>query len=280
MRVSSLLVIAALLSTACADVPTSTTEAPRPSFVTGNFEADNVHTWVGLLVVYDADGEFLGRCSGSLIEPTVFLTAGHCVEGASTARIWFAQDAGANYDPETELDPVSGYPDTCLPQPDPCVTSDELYNFGYPAGFPDRQDVGIVILDEPVTTVGFGELAEPGTLDPLATERGRQDVTFIVSGYGVNEIRPRSISLRSRMMAESQLVNLNSALTGGFNLQTTNNPGIGGGTCGGDSGGPVLYQGEIVAVTSFGLNALCKGVDFAYRVDLEAVQEWIAEVTE
>jgi hypothetical protein len=280
MRVRSLLVIAALLSTACADVPTSTTEAPRPSFVTGNFEADNVHTWVGLLVVYDADGEFLGRCSGSLIEPTVFLTAGHCVEGASTARIWFAQDAGANYDPETEFDPVSGYPDTCLPQPDPCVTSDELYNFGYPAGFPDRQDVGIVILDEPVTTVGFGELAEPGTLDPLAAERGQQDVTFIVSGYGVNEIRPRSLSLRSRMMAESQLVNLTSALTGGFNLQTTNNPGIGGGTCGGDSGGPVLYQGEIVAVTSFGLNALCKGVDFAYRVDLEAVQEWIAEVAE
>lgn len=32
----------------------------------------------------------------------------------------------------------------------------------------------------------------------------------------------------------------------------------------------------MVAVTSFGLNALCRGTDFAYRVDTEAVQAWIA----
>ena len=47
----------------------------------------------------------------------------------------------------------------------------------------------------------------------------------------------------------------------------------------GDSGGPVFYGGYesnvIVAVTSFGLNALCRGTDFAYRTDTEAVIEWI-----
>lgn len=32
---------------------------------------------------------------------------------------------------------------------------------------------------------------------------------------------------------------------------------------------------HIVAVTSFGLNALCRGTDFAYRVDRAEVLEWI-----
>ena len=50
-----------------------------------------------------------------------------------------------------------------------------------------------------------------------------------------------------------------------------------GGSCYGDSGGPLLH-GEsttIVAVVSFGLNELCKGTDFAYRIDTEYAQEFI-----
>jgi hypothetical protein len=34
-----------------------------------------------------------------------------------------------------------------------------------------------------------------------------------------------------------------------------------------------------VAVTSFGLNAICRGTDFAYRVDTAAVQAWIFSIT-
>ena len=53
-----------------------------------------------------------------------------------------------------------------------------------------------------------------------------------------------------------------------------------GGTCCGDSGGPVFLGGPnsnvIVAVTSFGLNALCRGTDFAYRLDRAEVLNWIA----
>lgn len=58
-------------------------------------------------------------------------------------------------------------------------------------------------------------------------------------------------------MAQSTLVNLNSALNDGFNLQTQGNGNGRGGTCSGDSGGPVYLGGSssnlIVAVTSFGL---------------------------
>ena len=36
------------------------------------------HPFVGLMVAQDEDGNPLWRCSGTLLSPTVFLTAGHC----------------------------------------------------------------------------------------------------------------------------------------------------------------------------------------------------------
>jgi secreted trypsin-like serine protease len=77
------------------------------------------------------------------------------------------------------------------------------------------------------------------------------------------------------------LQNLRSALTDGYNMQASNNLGRdGGGTCFGDSGGPVFLDGSasnlIVGVTSFGLSAnTCRGVDFSYRLDQQAVIDWI-----
>ncbi len=66
--------------------------------ITGNWVEDFDHPYVGLVAFYDASGEFVWRCSGSLISSTKFLTAGHCADtgdGAVTARVWFQQDAGA-----------------------------------------------------------------------------------------------------------------------------------------------------------------------------------------
>ena len=105
--------------------------------ITGTWVEDFEHPYVGLVVYYDANGEFVWRCSGSLISPTKFLTAGHCsdtAEGAASARVYFQQDAGFNYDPALGYDPVTGYPEFCAPGTEGtlCATSNELYNYGLP----------------------------------------------------------------------------------------------------------------------------------------------------
>jgi hypothetical protein len=247
--------------------------------ITGNFVKDFEHPYVGLVVFYDQSGEFSHRCSGALLSPRVFLTAGHCVDGAASARVYFRQDAGARFDADLGIDPVTGYPEECLA--DPCVTARKLHNFGYPAGFPNTKDVGLVILDHPVYLAEYGVLGAAGFLNGLETKRGLQDLTFAVSGYGLSYTNPAiTESFRERLMVNSQLENLTSALNDGFNVQTTNAPGIGGGTCFGDSGGPVFHgstaSNTIVAVTSFGLSQwVCAGADFGYRTDQAEVIEWI-----
>lgn len=242
--------------------------------ITGNYTKDFEHDFVGLLVVYDDQGEFAGRCSGTLISPTVFVTAGHCTTGTDSARVYFEQDAGVDYDPALGYDPTTGYPEfggyTGTP-----------YNYGFLAGFPETKDAGVVILDGAGYTPPsgeFGELPAIGAIDAYATQR-KQDARFTVSGYGLSDQDPVVVSFRERLMAGSYMVNNEAPITD-FNLKTTANPSQGkGGTCNGDSGGPVFFEGTniIAAVTSFGMNGQCKGLDFSYRLDRQEVQDWIAD---
>jgi len=265
--------------------------------ITKNYVPDFEHPFVGLVVFYVADGDDAGtapdfshRCSGSLLTSTVFLTAGHCTDESAEdlvgARVYFQQDAGANFNPVTQVDPITGYPETCAGATlgVVCATSDELYNYGFDnfAGFPDIKDAGLVILDQAISLPEYGQLAAVDTLTGLHEQRGLQDTTFTVSGYGLSYSSPVAVqSFRSRLMAESKLVNVKAGLNFGFNLQTVGNGTGMGGTCSGDSGGPVFLGGftsnQIVAVTSFGLNAWCRGTDFAFRVDTQAVHDWIEE---
>jgi secreted trypsin-like serine protease len=259
--------------------------------ITGNYVQDFEHPFVGLAVFYDAAGQFIWRCSGSLISPTKFVTAGHCAdtaEGAASARIYFQQDAGVHYDPATQHDPVTGYPDSCASGTlgKVCATSKKIYNYGFAdfAGFPNTHDVGVLILDQAISLPEYGQLPKAGTLDNIATARGTKDTVFTSSGYGLSlSVQEHSalsnVSFRERLMAESTLVNITSAYTDGFNLQLQGNGNGRGGTCSGDSGGPVLLgkssSNLMVAVTSFGLNAICRGTDFSYRLDRQEVLDWI-----
>src|SRR5262247_2446867 len=65
--------------------------------ITGG-QRDTVHTNVGLVRFTLPDGRF--RCSGTLISPTVVLTAGHCTEGPAT-------DVYVSFDTDLALDPLA-----------------------------------------------------------------------------------------------------------------------------------------------------------------------------
>ena len=43
--------------------------------IANDWVSDTEHPYVGLAVVYDANGEFVHRCSGSLIDARIFFTA-------------------------------------------------------------------------------------------------------------------------------------------------------------------------------------------------------------
>ena len=188
--------------------------------ITGDFVQDFEHPFVGLAVFYDANGEFIWRCSGALLDSTTFLTAGHCADtegGAVTARIYFQQDAGVHFDPVTEVDPVTGYPETCaagtLGVTCATVSAGNIYNFGFTGALtiPNTHDAGILILDQPISLSEYGELPEARVLDTLATARGTKDTVFTVSGYGLtykNQLQngKPNISFRERLMGEGTLV--------------------------------------------------------------------------
>ncbi len=238
--------------------------ATVPAFAVKYGQPDNgEHPYVGMVVFYSEDMTPLWRCTGTLISPTLVLTAGHCTELQGPAQVWFQEDVRG-----------TGYPRTG-------GILGRAYTYpGYFNGqFPNRGDVGVVVLSVAQNMSGLPGVAGNGFLDALATQRGQQNVSFEVVGYGLQSVKPSVSAIQVRLKANVQLVNLGSALTDGYNLQTTNSPGKGtgpGGTCFGDSGGPIFAEGhQIVAVNSFVLNENCAGASFGYRVDRQEILDWI-----
>jgi hypothetical protein len=227
------------------------------------------HPYVGLMVAQDEDGNPLWRCSGTLLSPTVFLTAGHCTEApAAHVEIWFDSDVESGI-------PANGYPFTGDVGGTPYTHPD--YN---PNAFFLR-DVGVVVLDEPFLSPNgvYGELPSLNQLDALKTRRGRQDVTFTAVGYGLQRINPVHVEAeRVRMVAHPKLNQINvPGFVGDFSLLLSNNHSTGG-TCFGDSGGPnFLGDSNIVAgVTSFGKNGNCAGTGGVFRMDRSWSLDWVS----
>ena len=179
------------------------------------------------MVALDGDGNPLWRCSGTLISPTVFLTAGHCTETPAVfGTIWFDADVESGI-------PGNGYP-----------FAGEAFgqNHTHPLYDPNAFflfDLGVVVLDEPVVMSEYGALPELDQLDAMATRRGRQNQTFTAVGYGLQWINPVFVEAeRVRMSATPRLIAINApGFTGDFSILLSNNRSTGG-TCFGDSGGP------------------------------------------
>ena len=234
------------------------------------------HPYGGLMVADDADGNPPWRCSGSMISPTVFVTAGHCTEPpAARATIWFESDVESGI-------PANGYPFGG-------ATSHDGTAYTHPFYDPDAFflfDLCVVVLDEPVELDRYADLPEVGAIDEL--DRGRKRSTVTAVGYGLqNANKNHTVADRIRMQADLFVVNTqgvagigNLKLPG--DLPPTNSVILSGdakhgGTCFGDSGGPGLLGGTdtIVAVNSFGLNGNCAGIGGMFRIDRQLEIDWI-----
>ncbi len=235
------------------------------------------HPYVGLMVADDADGNPLWRCSGALISPTVFVTAGHCTEApAAGATIWFDEDVDAGI-------PGNGYPFGGPGSFDGTAFTHPLYN-------PDAFflfDLGVVKLDGAGNTglSSYASLPSVGDVDALGKGRKKAEVEAV--GYGLQKINPVMIQAdRVRLKASLFVINTQGvAGIGNFptgevlpsNSMMLSGDAKHGGTCFGDSGGPILSgdSDTILGVTSFGLNGNCAGVGGAFRIDRQAELDWI-----
>lgn len=262
--------------------------APSAQGSTGGVRDDaDVYSNVGLILGYAADGNAY-RCSATLIEPTVLLTAAHCTDGILGKML-------VDFSPVVAEQPPSPYP--VAADPTTGFTSLEIEAEGYRAGEPDTHpdysgftdldswnDVGVVVLDEPATGVPTAEVAGLGTLDGIR-KSNLSETLFRAVGYGTEVRKPESGPQKptpfSYPLVRRYVDMPGQKLTPQI-LQTNGNPNDNrgtGGTCFGDSGGPVFLDGEIVAVTSYGLTSNCRYLGGYQRVDIAAAQDWIATVT-
>ena len=293
-----LAVLTLLVSVAVSGIAAS----PATAVKFGTPDAANAYPWVGLMVAVDEDGDPLWRCTGSLIERDLFLTAGHCVSDPSaeggdpvdSVRIWFTEgDDIIVTDPQYLENLADEVEDLCAGvEGYPCGgysavgTPEALSGWTGQLTIPQTYDLGLVHItewvDDTYQPTTYGEVAPLDYLETLVGDapKGQGNIEFTVVGYGLQSVKPIESALKQRMVGTVSFVNLTSALSGGWSLHYSNNPGQGhggsGGTCFGDSGGPVISEdGYIVAVNSFVLNNNCNGAGFGYRVDTDLAQEFI-----
>ena len=224
----------------------------------GAKDTNNKYPFVGLLAFYDSDGEYMHRCSGTLISEDVVLTAGHCTDGTATAYAYFVYEV-----PEDFRENPTGEHGT---------------TFTHPAYNPRTisNDVGVIVLDEPSQVSGpYPTLPDAGLLSALKRSHELQDDTFVAVGYGLVPGFPPPVLEADliRRYAVSPYRGLNKD-----NLHLFQNPNVNdaGGTCFGDSGGPHFWNDTLllVAVTSWG-DAICRANDMTQRLDLPHILAFI-----
>lgn len=270
--------------------------------ITNGVPDDGAHPQVGELLFYvpdavdprftDPGGWF--TCSGTLLSPTVLLTAGHCADGVGLNGVATTPTGGdggndvwVNFEDEPDfsiLPPSSGFiPDNNAGRYaawSAALNASAEWNRGTAQAHPDYNpaafflfDAGIIVLADPVGGVSeFGELTEEGTLD---SKEAKKEL-YTPVGYGLNASGPQPAQQLGgdvRFKATMKLVNVDGTfgIPQGTSAKFSSNNGQPhqGGTCFGDSGGPIFREGtlEIVAVTSFGISTTCSGTSGGYRVD-------------
>lgn len=251
--------------------------------ITGGAYDGNGHTYVGVV----RNGVM--TCSGTLLSPTVLLTAAHCAAGMQSAF-------GANTLTGAPIVRVSFDPNLANTPADQRVYfygsfyGDPALNLNLPNNVhdPDSHDVAIVVFTSagcalcagPVpasATLGrYGSLPAAGLVDTLP-----MNTRVDIAGFGVQDLlrgggqkpQPDPASAFVRMSAGSELIASSTQTSGRF-IRLHQNQG---GVCFGDSGGPDLLGGTttVLALNSYVSNDVCSGLAYSYRVDTPSALGWI-----
>jgi hypothetical protein len=244
-----------------------------PAYAISNGQPDSSNNWpfVGLVVFDCVEGVPCWRCTGTLLSPTVVLTAGHCAgDGAVAARVWFDWNVTGNS--EYPFGGSTSFEGTPIAHPSYGTIGPGLPGF-------DTHDVGVVILSEPVPTSVVSEYGQLPSLGQVDTLSMMEDVDLV--GYGVQEMnrgggQPYWVGKKTRHFAPAQFIHSKHVINDEF-MRLTANPAQGkGGTTFGDSGGAVFLGDTftILAVNSFVNSYECPGVTYSNRIDTYAL-EWI-----
>src|SRR6516165_5175741 len=147
---------------------------PSAFCVTNSSLDNNRHPNVGTIVAeYKIPGVKSSACSGTLISPTVFLTAGHCIfllqNMFGVTQVWatfdsvFSSDTPNLYSGTMHLNPL------------------------FPGrGASDPEDLGVIVLDRPVVGLTPAALPPLGLLDRMFAG-GLTNTLFTIVGYGATD---------------------------------------------------------------------------------------------
>src|SRR5215218_4857634 len=229
------------------------TAAPAGAITNGTADGSG-HPNVGGLVnaTQYSDGTWL-YCSGTLIAPTVFLTAAHCGEQGERVEVTF---------------------DSAYEDGDPTYAGVFRADPAYPGSNEDVHDIAVVVLDKAVKGIAPARLPKAGSLSGVT---GSQQFTSV--GYGAYEVTNEPgghayLYDDVRMVATGTL----NAVTKTW-LRISMNPSTGnGGTCYGDSGGPnFLGTSDIVASTTITGDAICRSTNDTYRMDTPSARAFLKD---
>ncbi len=244
--------------------------------ITGGQLDGNGHPNVAMIVFYQPDGGF--RCSATLVSPTVLVTAAHCTDGVRGKVIATFDSVAPTPTPRAADDPGDGTSAVGYSAP---VTG---WLTGTPHAHPlwagklqlnDLHDVGVVVLDAPYVAAVPAALSPRNYLAGLASGNGGlSKQTFTVVGYGVffekpteGPQKPTAVADRTRRVADAVGQNISSQVLKLAENQKDSRAD--GGSCFGDSGGPVFHQGLLVGDTSFGASQFCRSAGAYYRLDTD-----------
>jgi hypothetical protein len=255
-------------------------KTPSASAITYGFvDSNNVYSNTGAFIVKSpTTGYIYPICSGTMITTDVFLTASHCTS-------YFTQVLEpAGYTAYVSLDQSIPFGSLTSNKTKLLEVAYVVTNPNYNQSQSDSGDIGVLILESSVRGVTPATLPTCNLLDQLAAQNGLKTAVFTNVGYGLqNRVVGGGLPYFQDVNPIPRMYSFSSfnSLNGGY-LRLSQNPSTGnGGTCFGDSGGPIFMnlngQQILVAITITG-DSVCRSTNVVYRLDTVSAQGFLAYV--